>query len=428
MKKLFIKKLNSAELKKLFRRKGINFDIVMPIVKRIADKVKINGDSAIRECTKRFDQVDIFSFMVTRNEIERAGSRIPQNVKRVFSNAAKNIKKFHELQIVSRKEIQTTKGVTCFTETRPIEKVGLYVPGGTAPLPSTVLMLSIPAKLAGCNEIILVTPPAKDGRVEDIVLFAASLCGIKKIYKIGGAQAIAALAYGTETVPKVDKIFGPGNQYVTAAKMLVAMDPEGAVIDMPAGPTEVLVIADEMARADFVASDLLAQAEHGTDSQAILVTTGDKKAEEVLHELDRQLPALPRKDIARKALDNSIILVVDAIEEALEFSNSFAPEHLILNVKNAVKYVSKINSAGSVFVGPFSCESAGDYASGTNHVLPTYGYARALSGISVGAFQKTLTFQKITKQGARNIGPIVATMASQESLDGHRKAMQLRYQ
>ena len=428
MKKYYFKQLDETSLKNLCGRKAIRFDAVLPIVQDVLREVKSSGDKAIREYTEKFDNVCLSSFAVRQAEIERACERVSKNIQSAFNKAARNIERFHKSQIVKLKKVQTMPGITCFTEARPIEKVGLYIPGGTAPLPSTVLMLGIPAKLAGCKEIVLATPPVKDGNVADIILFVAKLCGITQIFKIGGSQAIAALAFGTESVPKVYKIFGPGNQYVTAAKMLVSTDTDGAAIDMPAGPTEVFVIADEKARADFVASDLLSQAEHGIDSQAILVTTTDKKSDEILAEVKRQIETLPRKEIARKSLGNSFIVIIDSIEKAIVFSNRYAPEHLILNVENAAKYISEITNAGSVFLGQYSCESAGDYASGTNHSLPTYGYARVYSGVSVSSFQKQLTFQKITKQGAKKLGPIIVMMASQESLEGHKRAMQLRYQ
>lgn len=426
MKKYYFNKLSGASLERLCRRNAIRFDDIMPIVENILCEVKTRGDEAVREFTIKFDFVNSSSFAVTQKEIENACERIPNIIRSAFRKAARNINKFHKSQMVKRINVETMAGVTCFTEMRPIEKVGLYIPGGTAPLPSTVLMLAIPAKLAGCQEIVLVTPPAKDGNVPDVILFAAKLCGITRIYKIGGAQAIAALAFGTESIPRVYKIFGPGNQYVTAAKMLVSIDPDGAAIDMPAGPTEVLVIADKKTRADFVASDLLSQAEHGADSQTILVTTDEKKADVVWSEMVRQLPALPRKKIAKKALDNSFVIVVNSIDEAIAFSNQYAPEHLILNVTNAKRYIPAIINAGSIFLGVYSCESAGDYASGTNHSLPTYGYARVYGGVSVSNFQKQITFQKLTKQGAKNIYPIVSAMAEQESLEGHKRAMQLR--
>lgn len=426
MKKYHFKQLNDARLKNLCRRKALRFDDVFLIVKEIIAGVKAKGDKAVREYTRKFDNVVLSSFLVSQQEINQACKQVSQNVQNAFKKAASNIEKFHKIQVVKLKRVETMPGVVCFADTRPVEKVGLYIPAGTAPLPSTVLMLAIPAKIAGCKEIIITTPPNKDGDVSDVVLYAAKLCGITKIFKIGGGQAIAALAYGTETVPKVYKIFGPGNQYVQTAKMLVSIDPDGAAIDMPAGPTEVLVIADEKARSDFIASDLLSQAEHGVDSQAILAVTSDKKADEVLDEVKLQLQSLPRKDIAQKSLENSFILVIESVKDAIAFSNMYAPEHLILNMKNAERYAPKIINAGSVFLGQYSCEPAGDYASGTNHTLPTSGYARVFGGISVNSFQKQITFQKITKLGAKNLGPIVSVMAEQELLEGHKKAMELR--
>lgn len=424
MEKYYLKKLNSQKLKKLLKRKAIRFDDVFPIVRKIIKEVKEKGDEAIRDYTEKFDGIRLSSFEVSREEMTLALKQIPKNLQIAFKKAAQNIKKFQKVQMIERKEVETMPGVSCFVEPRPIEKVGLYIPKRLA---STVLMLGIPAKLAGCKKIILTTPPNKNGRVDDAILYAAELAGLTKIFKIGGVQAIAAMAYGTENVPKVDKIFGPGNQYVTAAKILVSIDPEGAAIDMPAGPTEVLIIADKKARADFVASDILSQAEHGIDSQAILVCTDEEKTVEILSQVRKQLPTLPRKEIAQKALNNSFVLIVESVEEAIAFSNMYAPEHLILNIKNAEKYVKKIINAGSIFLGPYSCESAGDYASGTNHVLPTYGYARVYGGVSVNSFQKQLTFEKITAQGAKNLGLIIATMAEQELLEGHKKAMELRY-
>ena len=428
MKKYYSSQLDEAALENLCRRKAIRLDSVFPIVQSVLEEVKARGDEAVREFTQKFDEVNISSFTVSQEEVDLACERIKKDIRSAFSIAAHNIKKFHRAQAIKCKAVKTMNGVSCFAEARPIEKVGLYIPGGTAPMPSTVLMLAIPAKLAGCSEIVLSTPPGNDGNVPDVILFAAKLCGVKQIFKIGGAQAIAALAFGTENVTKVYKIFGPGNQYVTAAKMLVSIDPEGSAIDMPSGPTEVLVIADEKARADFVASDLLSQAEHGIDSQSILVTNSEGKADEVLDEVERQLQILPRRKIARRSLGNSFIIITNSINDAVSFSNRYAPEHLILNVTNAKSYTSDIINAGSVFLGPYSCESAGDYASGTNHSLPTYGYARVFGGVSVSSFQKQITFQEITKQGARNLGPIVSVMASQESLEGHKRAMKLRYQ
>ncbi len=427
MKKYYLKQLNSRQLKELCKRKAMRFDDVLPVVENILRGVKMRGDEAVRQFTEKFDNVRLSSLVVSPQEIDYGCKRVPREVQSAFRKAARNIEKFHKAQITKRKKVETMPGVTCFSEARPIEKVGLYIPGGTAPLPSTVLMLAIPAKLAGCRETILATPPTKDGVVSNVILFAAKLCGITQIFKIGGAQAIAALAYGTETVPKVYKIFGPGNQYVTAAKMLVSIDPDGAAIDMPAGPTEALIIADENARADFAASDILSQAEHGPDSQVILVSTDEKKLREVLRKIRKQLSVLPRKEIAKKSLKNSFALLVETVAGAIKFSNLYAPEHLILNIRKPEKYINSIINAGSVFLGSYACESAGDYASGTNHSLPTYGYSRVYGGVSVSSFQKQITFQKVTKQGAKNLGPIVSKMAEQESLEGHKGAMELRY-
>lgn len=426
MKLYDTKQLDPARLAELCKRTAARFDDVVPVVRDILDRVRKDGDKAVREYTAMLDKVQLDNCVVTPEEIREARARIAPDARKAFETAARNITTFHETQMTGRRSTQTMPGVTCFSEMRPIGKVGLYIPGGTAPLPSTVLMLAIPACLAGCKEVVMATPPGKDGKVPDIILFAADLCGVSRIYKAGGAQAIAALAYGTETVPKVDKIFGPGNQYVTAAKMLVSTDPDGAAIDMPAGPSEVLVIADGVARADFVAVDLLSQAEHGPDSQVVLVCTSKSKAEAVLNEVDAQLASLPRRDIAKKALGNSFALVVDSVAEAVDFANKFAPEHLIINAENADELVPAVMNAGSVFLGAYSCESAGDYASGTNHALPTYGYARAYSGVSVASFQKQVTFQKVTKDGARLIAPVVAAMAEEEGLIAHKRAMEVR--
>lgn len=425
MKRFNSSELTESELETLCKRPAISFESVMPTVQAILDDVKQNGDAAIRKYEAKFGGTQD-ELLVSPAEIAEARKRIPSEVKAAFEQAAKNIEKFHRAQLKSKASVETMPGVTCFAQMRGIEKVGLYIPGGTAPLPSTVLMLAIPAKLAGCKEIVLCTP-SKDGFVADSILFAAQLCGVDKIYKIGGAQAIAAMAYGTETAPKTYKIFGPGNQYVTAAKMLVSIDPDGAAIDMPAGPSEVLVIADKSARADFVAADLLAQAEHGIDSQVVLVSDSQTKIDEVLTQAQKQLQALPRKEIAAAALKNSFALLTPSLDAAIAFSNRYAPEHLILNAKDAERLIPQVVNAGSVFVGPYSCESAGDYASGTNHSLPTYGYARAYSGVSVASFQKRITFQRVTKRGAANIGPVVSAMAAKEGLDAHRRAMEFRY-
>ncbi|EKD64290.1 MAG: hypothetical protein ACD_51C00028G0016 [uncultured bacterium] len=421
-----MKKLYFGDAKNLCRRSGVNFARSFSTAQAIIADVKDRGDSALFDYAKKFDYADLQMLEVSDEEIAKATKSIPDETKKAFESAASNIEKFHSLKLLGRQSVETMKGVKCFVESRGIEKIGIYIPGGTAPLPSTVLMLGIPAKIAGCKDVIMCTPPNSKGEVPNIILFAAQICGIKRIFKIGGAQAIAAMAYGTKSVPKVYKIFGPGNSYVTAAKMLVSIDPEGAGIDMPAGPSEVLVIADRYARPEFVASDLLSQAEHGEDSQAVLVCTDDNNAEMIIGEVNRQIKTLKRKEIAMKAIKNSFALIVEDIEEALEFANKYAPEHLILNVENPNEYISKIINAGSVFLGQYSCESAGDYASGTNHTLPTYGYSKAYSGVSVSSFQKSITFQEITKQGAKALCPIVSQMARQEGLDAHEKAMEIR--
>ncbi|MFA7686026.1 MAG: histidinol dehydrogenase [Candidatus Gracilibacteria bacterium] len=433
MNKYYLEKLDQQQVNDLTKRPAINFERTFEVVKTVMNDVKNGGDEAIKSYSEKFDGIRLKEFLVDKEEIEEAEKRIPEETKTAFKLAAKNIGKFHK---AARSEgcnlVETIKGVTCFTKTIGIEKVGLYIPGGTAPLPSTVLMLAIPARLAGCRKIILCTPPQKDGTVADIILYAAKIAGVTKIFKIGGAQAIAAMAYGSESVPKVYKIFGPGNQYVTAAKMLASIDPEGAAMDLPAGPSEVLVIADENANADFVAADLLSQAEHGIDSQVVLVCTDESKSEEILFELAKQLESLPRKDIAAKALEKSFCLIVDGnsakekLEKAIDFSNKYAPEHLIINTVNVDLYAKKVINAGSVFIGQFSCESAGDYASGTNHTLPTYGYARMYSGVSIDSFVRKITFQKLTKEGIRNLGETVEIMAETEGLQAHKNAMTVR--
>lgn len=421
-----IQRLDQTALESLCERSAARFDDVIPVTENILGEVKKGGDAAVREFTKRFDDVELDDFAVSEDEIKQACMNIDPDVHEAFQRAADNIEKFHRAQLIDRRTVETMPGVTCFAEMRPIEKVGLYIPGGTAPLASTVLMLGIPAKLAGCDEILLATPPNEDGGAADIILLAASICGITNIRKIGGAQAIAAMAYGTESVPKVDKIFGPGNDIVTMAKSMVSNDPEGAAIDMPAGPTEVFVIADENSRADFIASDLLSQAEHDKSSKVVLACTSKQKTREVVKEVESQLATLPRKGIAGAALQNSFTLTVGSIDQAIEFSNMFAPEHLILNFEDADRYIDRIKNAGSVFIGPYACESAGDYASGTNHCLPTHGYARSFGGVSVASFQKQITFQKVTARGAKALAPTVALMAEQESLEGHKRAMEIR--
>lgn len=394
------------------------------IVFEVFEKIKDQKDQALLEFTQQFDKVELSSLEVSDEEIEWAKALISEDLKQAIQLAASNIKKFHEAQREHINSIETTKGVNCWRESRAIDNVGIYIPGGTAPLFSTTLMLGIPAKLAGCQNIILCTPPNKEGKIHPAILYTANLIGIQKIYKVGGIQAIGALTFGTETIQKVDKIFGPGNQYVTAAKQLAQK--LGVAIDMPAGPSEVLVIADETSVPRYVAADLLSQAEHGSDSQVILLTTKEDILTKVIAELEVQLDALPRKELAAKALDNSRGIVLNSIKECVDFSNQYAPEHLIVACESAENYIPKIINAGSVFLGNYSCESAGDYASGTNHTLPTNGYAKSYSGVSLDSFVKKITFQKITKEGIKNIGPAIELMAEAEELFAHKNAVTLR--
>ena len=394
------------------------------VVKRILDKVKTKGDKVVRKYTKDFDGVKLKKLAVNEKEIKTAESLLSQELKAAIQQARSNIEKFHRSQIEEVKVVETMPGINCWRRSIGIEKVGIYIPGGSAPLFSTALMLAIPAVIAGCKEIILCTPPSKDGSINPAILYTANLCGINKIFKVGGVQAIAAMAYGTETIPKVFKIFGPGNQYVTAAKQLIQK--EGAAIDMPAGPSEVLVIADETAVPEFIAADLLSQAEHGVDSQVILLTTSEEVAEKVQLCIKEQLKELPRKEIAEKALENSKIVLLNSIDEAIDLSNRYAPEHLILSCSNAEELTGKIISAGSVFIGNYSPESVGDYASGTNHTLPTNGHAAMYSGVSVDSFVKKITFQQLTKEGLINIGNTVMQMAEAEGLDAHKNAVTVR--
>lgn len=415
---------NKSEWDALLRRPSLDitelFDIVRPIVDEVAEK----GDAALRAYAERFDKVCLTDLRVSEAEIRAAEALVSDDLKNALRQAYSQIYAFHAAQRFSGVRVETTPGVVCEQRALPISRVGLYIPGGSAPLFSTVLMLGIPARIAGCEKVVLCTPPAKDGSVHPAILFAASLCGITEIFKVGGAQAVAAMAVGTETVPQVDKIFGPGNQYVMAAKQWVAL--KGTAIDMPAGPSEVEVLADDSARADFVAADLLSQAEHGPDSQAILITTSKKLAEDVVAEVSRQCAALPRHEIAEKALQHSKIIVFDTMEEALEMTNLYAPEHLIIATRDYREVAQKISHAGSVFLGNYSCESAGDYASGTNHTLPTSGFAKSYSGLCLDSFMRKITFQELTEEGIRSIGRCVELMASAEALDAHRNAMTLR--
>ena len=415
---------NKSEWDALLRRPSLDitelFDIVRPIVDEVAEK----GDVALRAYAERFDKVCLTDLRVSEAEIRAAESLVSDDLKKALRQAYSQIYAFHAAQRFSGVRVETAPGVVCEQRALPISRVGLYIPGGSAPLFSTVLMLGIPARIAGCEKVVLCTPPAKDGSVHPAILFAASLCGITEIFKVGGAQAVAAMAVGTESVPQVDKIFGPGNQYVMAAKQWVAL--KGTAIDMPAGPSEVEVLADDSARADFVAADLLSQAEHGPDSQAILITTSKKLAEDVVAEVSRQCAALPRHEIAEKALQHSKIIVFDTMEEALEMTNLYAPEHLIIATKDYGEVAQKISHAGSVFLGNYSCESAGDYASGTNHTLPTSGFAKSYSGLCLDSFMRKITFQELTPQGIRSLGRTVELMASAEELNAHQNAMTLR--
>ncbi len=392
------------------------------LVEEIFTEVALNGDSAVQNFTLRFDGKLIEDARVSPEEIKAACRKVPGKLKTAIKLAYGNITAFHASQKDKINKIETSKGVTCWRESRPIEKVGLYIPGGTAPLFSTVLMLGIPARMAGCREIILCSPPGKDG-IHPAILYAASLAGITEIYKSGGVQAIAAMTLGTETITKVDKIFGPGNQYVTAAKQFAQ---QYIPIDMPAGPSEVLVIADKSANPSFVAADLLSQAEHGADSQVIVVSDQQKMLNNILLEVNKQIELIPRREVAIAALQQSRAILFKNLSECIEFSNAYAPEHLILAVKSARKYIRSIQHAGSVFIGNYSCESAGDYASGTNHTLPTNGYARNYSGVSLESFLKKITFQHISKKGLMNIGPAIEIMAEAEELNAHKQAVSIR--
>ena len=408
----------------ILRRPALNTDTLRNTVKEVLDKVKTEGDKAVREYEERFDKVKLDSLGVTETEIAEAEKEVPIELKAAIMLAQKNIHTFHSSQRFEGKKVQTVTGVTCWQKAVAIEKVGLYIPGGTAPLFSTVLMLATPAQIAGCKEIVLCTPPDKEGKVHPAILYAAKLAGVNKIFKAGGVQAIAAMAYGTESVPKVYKIFGPGNQYVTAAKQLVSL--RDVAIDMPAGPSEVEVLADETANPIFVAADLLSQAEHGVDSQAILITTSVELQQAVKVEVERQLALLPRKEIAEKSLANSKLIVVDSMTEAIELTNAYAPEHLIIETEDYLSVAERIVNAGSVFLGSLTPESAGDYASGTNHTLPTNGYAKAYSGVSLDSFIRKITFQEIKPEGLNIIGPAIELMAANEQLDAHKNAVSVR--
>ena len=408
----------------LLTRPAFDSTSLFGTVQEILDNVRIRGDKAVKEYTLQFDKVNIDAIEVTKDEIAEAEKLISINLKQAIEMARRNIWKFHSEQQQELPEIQTSPGVYCWQKAVAIEKVGLYVPGGTAPLFSTVLMLGIPAQIAECKEVVLCTPPNKEGKIHPAVLYAAKVAGVHRIFKVGGTQAIAAMAYGTETVPKVYKIFGPGNQYVTAAKQLVSL--RDVAIDMPAGPSEVEVIADETANPAFVAADLLSQAEHGVDSQSILITVSEKIVEPVLEQIELQLEKLPRKEFARKALENSKIIVVKTLEEAVQMTNEYAPEHLIISTRYFMGVAANIVNAGSVFLGNYSPESAGDYASGTNHTLPTNGYAKAYSGVNLDSFVRKITFQQITQEGLTNLSNAIILMAENEDLVAHSNAVKIR--
>lgn len=392
-------------------------------VRLILEGVRSGGDEALRKFTKAFDKAEIDELAVSDDEFTDAERSVPGELKAAIQAAKSNIEKFHVSQRDEIKKIETTSGVFCWRKSVAIEKVGLYIPAGTAPLFSTVLMLCVPASVAGCGEIVLCSPPDANGKIADTILYTARLCGITKVLKIGGAQAIAALAYGTETIPRVYKIFGPGNNYVTCAKKLVSTE---VAIDMPAGPSEVAVLADDSCNPVFVAADLLSQAEHGPDSQVLLVTSSEKVIEETIAEIERQIVSLPRRETAAESLSNSKAILVNDLLEAVEILNEYAAEHLILAIENVDEVAEQIVNAGSVFLGHYSCESAGDYASGTNHTLPTAGFAKSFSGVSLDSFVKKITFQKLTADGIRKLGPSVELMAAAEGLDAHKRAISIR--
>lgn len=408
----------------ILQRPVIESENLFESVREILDDVKQNGDAAVLKYTKLFDKIELKELAVSTKEIKAAASKVAPELQKAIKEAKGNLERFHAKQLSSNPVVETTPGVRCWQRIVPIEKVGLYIPGGTAPLLSTALMLGIPAKLAGCREIVLTTPPGTDGKVSPAILFIAELLGISKVFKIGGAQAIAAMAYGTETLPSVYKIFGPGNQFVTAAKQLVGLDT--VAIDMPAGPSELAIIADETAKASYIASDLLSQAEHGVDSQVVLISDSEKLIQEVQNELNEQLEMLPRKKIAEKSLANSKMILMSGREEALRMINAYAPEHLILACSGYEEMAEQIFNAGSVFLGNYTPESAGDYASGTNHTLPTNGWANAYSGLNMDDFVKKISFQEITKYGLLNISEAVMVMAAAEELDAHKNAVKIR--
>lgn len=412
------------EWKELTERPHLDVSQLNSTVADVLKNIRENGDKAVKEYEEKFDHASLETLAVTAEEIESALKEVPAELLDSLRLAHKNIETFHKAQQFVGEKVETAPGVTCWQKSVPIERVGLYIPGGTAPLFSTVLMLATPAKIAGCKEIVLCSPPTHNSTIHPAILAAAHIAGVNKIYKVGGVQAIGAMAYGTESIPKVYKIFGPGNQYVMAAKQQVSL--HDVAIDMPAGPSEVCVIADDSCRPEYVAADLLSQAEHGTDSQVLLITTSQKVLDNVVEELKKQLEALPRKEMAQKSLDNSKLVLVDNTTTAIELSNEYAPEHLIIATADYEQLAEKVVNAGSVFLGNYACESAGDYASGTNHTLPTHGYAKAYSGVNLDSYNRKITFQHLTEKGIESIGKAVETMAQYEQLDAHRNAMKIR--
>ena len=408
----------------ILKRPTQTVDDIENTVNQVFDDVKRNGDVAIAKYTSMFDGVELDSMIVSESEIEFASSQVSEELKKAIQLAKNNIEAFYKAQKTEKVFLQTQNGVECWQEKRPIQKVGLYIPGGTAPLFSTVLMLSVPANIAGCGEIVLCSPPNAKGKIANEILYTANLCGVTKIIKVGGIQAIAGLTFGTDSIPQVYKVFGPGNQFVTIAKQLATKF--GIAIDMPAGPSELLVVADDAANAKYVASDLLSQAEHGTDSQVILVSTSKQLIDDVTIEIESQLKALPRFEIAQKAIENSKSILVNSNKEALELINEYGPEHFIICTSNDDYFVENVSNAGSVFIGNYTPESAGDYASGTNHTLPTNGFSKAYSGVNLDSFVKSITFQKISKEGIKNIGPSIELMAEAEGLQAHKNAVTLR--
>lgn len=413
-----------SDWQRLLERPYIDVSKLNGTVADILDDVRKNGDDAVRRYEAKFDGVSLASLAVTEEELDSAVNEVSGELKSAIELAHSNIEKFHMSQRMTVHKVETAPGVCCWQKGVAIQKIGLYIPGGTAPLFSTVLMLATPAKIAGCEDIILCTPPNKEGKVNPAILVAAKVAGVNRIYKIGGVQAIGAMAYGTETVPKVYKIFGPGNRFVMTAKQQVSLS--DVAIDMPAGPSEVCVIADDSSNAEFVAADLLSQAEHGTDSQVLLINTSESMAEKVIKEIDRQMALLPRRNIAAQALENSICIVAHDSSEAMDISNAYAPEHLVIATEDYDELADKVVNAGSVFLGRYACESAGDYASGTNHTLPTHGYAMAYNGVNLDSYIRKITFQHITPEGVRSIGRAVEVMAENEMFDAHKNAMTVR--